>query len=111
MTFATSAGSGEVAPRCLTLGSFAAAAGLRSIHSHRTAVANAPDKMAWICRIVAADIGRHVCGVQPDRAQSCPVSAGLARRAGRVPAASPATTARRPCRTAINPSLARTARA
>jgi len=26
-------------------------------------VANAPDKMAWICRIVAADIGRHVCGV------------------------------------------------
>jgi hypothetical protein len=36
MTFATSAGSGEVAVRCLAFGSFAVAAGLRSIQ-HRTA--------------------------------------------------------------------------
>ena len=97
MTFATSAGSGEAAVLCLAFGSFAVPAGLRSIHSHRTAVANAPDKMAWICRIVAADIGRHVCGAQPDRVQSCLGSAGLARRPGRVPPDSPATTAQRPC--------------
>ena len=70
MTFATSAGSGEVAVRCLALGSFAVAAGLRSIHSHRTAVAKAPDNMAWICRIVAADIGRQTCGTHPALAQS-----------------------------------------
>jgi hypothetical protein len=44
------------------LGSFADAAGLRVIHSHRTAVTKAPDKMAWICRTVPADIGLQRCG-------------------------------------------------
>ena len=45
----------------LFLGSFADAAGLRVIHSHRTAVTKAPDKMAWICRTVPADIGLQRC--------------------------------------------------
>ncbi len=111
MTFATSAGWGDVAVRGLALGSFAVVAGFRSIHSHRMAVAKAPDKIAWICRIVAADIGRHLCGTQPDRAQSCPGAAGLDRRTGRVPAALPVTTERRPCCTVISPSPDKTASA
>jgi len=51
-----------VGERCGALGSLAEPAGFRSIHSQRTAATNAPDKIAWICRIVLPDIGRHRCG-------------------------------------------------
>jgi hypothetical protein len=46
MTAATVAGVGEVGERCGALGSLAEPAGFRSIHSQRTAAANAPDKIA-----------------------------------------------------------------
>jgi hypothetical protein len=51
--------AGETGDGCRALGSRAELAGLRSIHSYRTAAAKVPDGMAWICRIVVADIGRH----------------------------------------------------
>jgi hypothetical protein len=59
MVAATAAGVGEVGERCRALGSLAEPVGFRSIHSQRTAAAKAPDRIEWICRIVAADIGRH----------------------------------------------------
>jgi hypothetical protein len=45
MTVATVSGLGELGGRGRGLGSLAAAAGFRSIHSQRTAVANAPDRI------------------------------------------------------------------
>ena len=81
MTFATSAGCGEVAVRGRVFGSFAGAAGLRSIHSHRMAVANAPDKMAWICRIVA---GGHRQATVRHAARSGAVVPGIRRPGARV---------------------------
>ena len=67
MTAATVAGVGEVGERCGALGSLAEPAGFRSIHSQRTAAVNAPDRIAWIWRIVIPDIGRHWCGWHPAR--------------------------------------------
>src|ERR1022692_4413127 len=71
------AGDGEVGERCLALGSFADAAGFRSIHSQRTAATNAPDRIERICRIVAADIGLHPWCTHPARA---PAWAGASGR-------------------------------
>ena len=52
-------GDGWLAP---VLGQLRRRCGLRVTHSHRTAVTKAPDKMAWICRTVPADIGLQRCG-------------------------------------------------
>ncbi len=41
----------------VVVGGLADAAGFRSVHSHRCAAANAPDRMPWIPRIVLAFIG------------------------------------------------------
>lgn len=48
----------------------AEAAGLRSIHSQRTAHEKAPDRIAWMFRIVFGDIGLHRWGLHPALAQS-----------------------------------------
>src|SRR5271157_1485128 len=72
ITLATS--SGEVAAMDLrvVVGGLADAAGFRSVHSHRCAAANAPDRMLWIPRIVLAFIGWQTCGRHPARWQSWP---------------------------------------
>jgi hypothetical protein len=51
--------SGEVAGMGwrMVVGSLADSAGFRSVHSHRCAAANAPDRMLWMPRIVLAFIG------------------------------------------------------
>jgi hypothetical protein len=70
ITLATAVGCGDDGDRGRALGSLADAAGFRSIHSHRTAAASAPDRIVWICRIVAGDKGLHLCGRHSARAQS-----------------------------------------
>ena len=41
----------------MVVGGLADPAGLRSVHSHRCAAANAPDRMLWMPRMVLAFIG------------------------------------------------------
>jgi hypothetical protein len=57
ITLATSSGEVAGTGRRIVVGGLAYSAGLRSVHSHRCAAANAPDRMPWIPRIVLGFIG------------------------------------------------------
>ena len=59
ITLATSSGAVAGSGRSVAAGGFADSAGFQAIHSHRFAVAKAPDKMLWRFRIVFAVIGLH----------------------------------------------------
>ena len=48
--------------RRVTVGGLADSAGFEEIHSQRSAVEKAPDKMLWMFRIVFAVSGLHTCG-------------------------------------------------
>ncbi len=52
------------------VGGLADSAGFQAIHSQRSAVEKAPDKMLWMFRIVFAVSGLQTCGLQPARPQS-----------------------------------------
>ena len=96
--------------RRIVVGGLADSAGLRSVHSHRCAAANAPDRMLWMPRIVLGFIGWQTCGRHPASRQSWPGPGRLRLRRGSL-LGSPATTAVRPCRTMIRPSAASASRA
>src|ERR1700676_3935787 len=94
ITLATSSGEVAWTDFRVVVGGLADWAGFRSVHSHRFAAANAPDRMLWIPRIVLGFIGWQTCGRHPARWQSWPGPGRL--RLGRGPVlGSPATTARR----------------
>ena len=59
---AASAADGGRGSGCGNAGLSAWSAGLTSIHRHRTARFNAPDRIQWICRIDAGANGLHTCG-------------------------------------------------
>ena len=56
--------------RRVMVGGLADSAGFQAIHSQRSAVEKAPDKMLWMFRIVFAVSGLQTCGLQPARPQS-----------------------------------------
>ena len=74
------------------------AAGFRSAHSHRIAASKAPDRMAWMPRMVPLAIGLQTCGRQPDSLQSWPGRGRVACRrvAGSSASGSPAIVVVRP---------------